>query len=55
MPDETPDLPCPASQPIALLIDGQMPPTEASLPCALPRGHEGHHECQTPGGPYAFR
>lgn len=53
-PDEEDAQPCPARQAVAYFANYTMPPMESSLPCTLPRGHEGHHECQTPDGPYAF-
>jgi hypothetical protein len=49
-------LPCPAEQPVVYSNGGTTNGiTQASLPCILARGHDGHHVCDTPDGPYEFQ
>lgn len=48
-------LPCPVEQPVAYYNGATTNGvTQATLPCVLPREHEGHHVCETPAGPYEF-
>jgi hypothetical protein len=47
-----PEEPCPVSAPVEY-FDGHGI-TTASLPCVLALGHDGHHVCETPAGPYEF-
>ncbi len=46
--------PCLARQPVSHFDGTTYGITKSSLPCALTRGHGGHHVCETPEGPYMF-